>query len=142
MLVSAARISRTIVAAALAVGMTAGIAAATAAQAAPARKLPVVYQGMAIWSGPKVRPHTLVLGADTEVSVLSWSHWNNSSAEGRGKFVACPGAQGPCVHYEATLTLTHVKSHAGIRYFATLKLAGKHHKTRWLTMRGGSWFWL
>jgi len=142
MLVSAARISRTIAAAALAVGMTAGIATATAAQAAPARKLPVVYQGMAVWTGPRVRPHLLVLGADTEVSDLSWPRWNQTSAVGKGKFDACAGAAGPCVAYKATLTLTHVKSHAGTRYFATLKLTGKHHKTRWLTMRGGSWFWL
>jgi|HubBroStandDraft_3_1064219.scaffolds.fasta_scaffold157758_2 hypothetical protein len=141
MVVSAARISRTIVAAALAVGMTAGLATATAAQAAPARRPPVVYQGMAIWFHPRVRPRELVLGADAAVTHLSWSHWNNSRAEGRGRYLACAGAAGPCVNDAATLTLTHVRKHSGTRYFATLKLALKHHKTRWLTMRGGTWRW-
>jgi hypothetical protein len=137
--ISAVRVRTAIVTIALVAGLSVGGASALAA---PAHKLPVVYQGMAIWSGPAVRPHNLVLGADTEVSHLSWSHWTNSRAVGRGKFLACAGAQGPCVRYKATLTLTHVKKHRGIRYFATLKLTGKHHKTRWLVMRSGSWFWL
>ncbi len=141
MLLSPARNKMAFVAGALAASMAAGLASAATAQAAPARRLPVVYQGMAIWSGPRVRPHELVLGADAAVTHLSWSHWSNSSAEGRGRYLACAGAAGPCVAYAATLTLTHVKKHSGTRYFATMKLAARHHKTRWLTMHGGSWRW-
>jgi hypothetical protein len=141
MLLSAARIRSAFAAGALAASLAAGLATAATAQAAPARRLPVVYQGMAIWFHPRVRPRELVLGADAAVTGLSWSHWKNSSAEGRGKYLACSGAAGPCVAYPATLTLTHVKTHSGTRYFATLKLASKHHKTRWLTMHGGSWRW-
>jgi hypothetical protein len=140
MLFSAARIRAAIVSGALAAAVVAGTAAT--AQAAPAHRLPVVYQGMAIWSAPSVRPHTLGLGADTEVSRLSWTHWNNSSAVGHGRFVACAGADGPCLKYTATLRLTHVKIHRGTRYFATLRLTGRHHKTLWLVMRSGTWFFL
>jgi hypothetical protein len=115
------------------------IGVASAAPTAPARKVPVVYQGMGHWSGPSVRPHHLLLGADTDVSRLTWSSWKQGVARGHGRYLACAGAQGPCVHYWGHLRLTHVKVHNGKRYFATLRLSSKGHRTRWLVMRSGSW---
>jgi hypothetical protein len=124
---------------ALAAILSAGTA--FAAPAASTGRLPVVYQGAGgSWESPAVRPHTTLLGADYDVGKLSWSRWTARSAHGEGKLVDCAGAGGPCTTYRAGMTLFDVKTHHRTRYFATMKITGKGHKTRWLVMsRGGSW---
>jgi hypothetical protein len=119
----------------------AGASAASAASAAPAERTPVMYtQGMGPpWAGPARRPHSFVLGADFGISKVSWSAWTNSGASGKGRLLGCAGAQGPCVKYLAAITLRVVKVHHGTRYFATMKITGKRHKTLHLVMRGGLW---
>ena len=41
--------------------------------------------------------------------------------------------------YLATVTLSRVKVHDHTRYFAAMKITGKHRKTVHLVMRGGLW---
>jgi hypothetical protein len=127
------------VAAAVTVFLGSGLAYAGATDVASAKHLPVVYQGMAIWSDPSVRPHVLVLGADYDVAGLKWKDWRSHSASGHGRLDDCAGASGPCTKYRAVLTLTDVKLHHHRPYFAALKITGKHHRTRLLVMRGGIW---
>jgi hypothetical protein len=143
MLVSAARLRVTFVAAALAASLTAGVATATTAQAAPARKLPVAYlgSGAGSWGQPSVRPHAFLLGADWTISKLRWADWRQGSASGHGEYLACAGAAGPCTKFWAGLTLTHVRVHRGTRYFATMKITGKHRRTQWLVMNTRLGWW-
>jgi hypothetical protein len=123
---------------ALAATMSAG--AAATAQTASASALPVVYAGgQGPWDNLGVRPHVILLGADYDVQKLSWSRWTARSAHGDGKLLDCAGAGGPCVKYRAGMTLSHVKTHHGTQYFATMKITGKGRKTRWLVMSHGSW---
>jgi hypothetical protein len=113
---------------------------ASAAPAAPAERTPVMYSGMGTaWTNPARRPHSFVLGADFEVVKMSWSQWTNTGAFGRGHLVACAGAAGPCAKFVAGVTLSTVKTHDGTRYFASMKLTGKHRKTQRLKMHDGSW---
>jgi hypothetical protein len=123
---------------ALAATMSAGTAAT--AQTASPDTLPVVYAGgQGPWDNLGVQPHLILLGADYDVQKLSWSGWTARSAHGDGKLVDCAGAAGPCIKYRAGMTLSDVKTHHGTRYFATMKITGKGHKTRRLVMSHGSW---
>lgn len=116
---------------------------ASRAASAPARSvtsLPVIYSGMGgTWANASVRPRLFVLGALYYMESMSWSRWTDSGALGHGKQIACAGAAGPCDNYRVTITLTHVARHDGRRYYATMKIAGKRHKTYWLVMRDGWW---
>ncbi len=127
-----------IIAAATAIVALTGCAGTAAA--APASRTPVMYSGMATpWTNPARRPHSFVLGADFEVVKTNWSRWTNTSAFGHGHLIACAGAAGPCVKFVAGITLTVVKTHDGTKYFASMKLTGKHHKTQHLEMHDGAW---
>jgi hypothetical protein len=110
------------------------------ASAAPSSRTPVMYSGMGTaWTNAARRPHSFVLGADFEIVKTNWSRWTNTGAFGHGHLIACAGAEGPCVKFVAGITLTVVKTHDGTRYFASMKLTGKHHKTQKLKMKDGSW---
>ncbi len=122
------------------IALVAPAACATAASGASMAKTPVMYSGMGTpWANAARRPHTFVLGADFEVKKTSWSRWNSTGAFGYGHLVACAGARGPCVRFLAGVTLSHVRKHDGTRYFATMKLTGKHRRTQILKMRDGAW---
>jgi hypothetical protein len=118
-------------------------AVAHARTAAQARWLPGLYLGSmgGNWhGGPFVRPSELFLGADWTVSKLRWTFWNRRHAEGRGYWVACGGAGGPCDMYWATMAASHVSEHDGSRYFAIMKVTGRHQPVQWLVMdRFGNW---
>jgi hypothetical protein len=95
------------------------------AQAAPhAPELPGIYLGLGAgpWYGPKVRPRTLLLGADWTVTRIRWTDWTRQHADGRGYYVACRGAGGPCDDFWAVIRVTHVREHRGARYFAIMKI--------------------
>jgi hypothetical protein len=99
-----------------------------------------MYSAMASpWASAARRPHSLTLGADFGVNKMSWSRWTGTGAFGYGHLVACAGAAGPCVRFRAGVTLSYVRTHDGTRYFATMKLTGKGHRTQILKMRDGSW---
>ena len=123
---------------AVAATMSAGTAAA--ARTASAGAVPVVYNGGGgSWDSLGVRPPVIVLGADYDVQKLSWSRWTARSAHGAGELLDCAGVGGPCIRYRAGMTLFDVKTHHGTRYFATMKITGNGHKTRWLVMSHGGW---
>jgi hypothetical protein len=133
-------LARRAITAAAAIALVAS-ATEAGAWAAPAERTPVMYtQGMGpAWGGPARRPHAFTLGADFGVSKMRWSRWTNSGAGGRGHLLGCAGAQGPCVKYLASVTLSRVKVHDHTRYFAAMKITGKHRKTVHLVMRDGLW---
>ena len=131
----------------LALAAAAVVAAAAPAQAAPAvsaRKLPVAYLGAMAgpWGSPSVRPRTFLLGADWTISRIKWSSWTQRSAAGHGNYLACAGAMGPCTKFYAGITLTVVKVHRGTRYFADMKITGKHRKTMYLVMNSKLGWWV
>jgi|HubBroStandDraft_5_1064220.scaffolds.fasta_scaffold419352_2 hypothetical protein len=128
------------VAAVLSVGLGLAPAGAVAATSAPAVPLPVLYSGMGgTWAHAAVRPRLFVLGADYYMEYMKWSRWTGKRALGYGKQIACAGAAGPCDNYRVTITLTHVRRHAGRGYYSTMRIAGRHHRTYWLVMRDGFW---
>src|SRR5207253_1325425 len=92
--------------------------------AARVRRLPGVYLGAGSgpWSGPKIRPRELLLGADFTIDRIRWKRWTRRHANGRGHLLACQGAGGPCVHFWGRLRVWHVRKHRGHRYFAILKM--------------------
>jgi hypothetical protein len=127
-------------AAVVVIALVAPVACTTAASGAPMTKTPVMYSGMGTpWTNAARRPHSFVLGADFEVKKMSWSRWNSTGAFGYGHLVACAGARGPCVRFLAGVTLSHVRRHDGTRYFATMKLTGRHRRTQILKMMDGAW---
>jgi hypothetical protein len=151
MSVTAARIRTAVLAGALTVGLS--VAAVAPAQAAPgapaagapaaaARKLPVAYLGNmdGPWGRPSVRPREFFLGADWVISRMKWSSWTQRRAAGHGTYDACAGAAGPCTKFYAGITLTVVKVHHGTRYFAHMKITGKHRKAMYLVM-STKWGW-
>lgn len=107
-------------------------------------ELPGIYLGIGDgpWYGPKVRPRALLLGADWTVTRIRWADWTQQHADGRGYYVACAGAGGPCDDFWAVIQVTHVREHHGARYFAIMKITGRHHRVEWLVMstQQGSWF--
>jgi hypothetical protein len=110
--------------------------------AAHARWLPGLYLGSMAgeWYGPSVRPSELLLGADWTIGKLRWAVWNRRDAEGRGYWVACAGAGGPCDMFWADIAASHVSDHDGSRYFAVMKVTGRHHRVEWLVMnKFGVW---
>jgi len=142
---AAARIRTALSTLALAAGVVAAAAApAQAATAVSARKLPVAYLGAMAgpWGSPSVRPHTFLLGADYTISKMKWSSWTQHSATGHGSYLACAGAMGPCVKFSAGITLTVVKVHSGTRYFADMKITGKHRKAIYLVMSSKLGWWV
>jgi hypothetical protein len=145
MSVTAARIRTAVLAAALTAGLSAAaVVPAQAAPSAPARKLPVAYLGgmAGPWGSPSVRPREFFLGADWVISRMKWSRWTQRSAAGHGTYDACAGAGGPCTKFYAGITLTVVKVHRGTRYFAHMKITGKHHKTMYLVMNSKLGWWV
>jgi hypothetical protein len=113
-----------------------------AQEAAHAGWLPGLYLGSMAgeWYGPSVRPSELLLGADWTISKLRWTVWNRREAEGRGYWVACGGAGGPCDMFWATIAASHVSEHDGSRYFAIMKVTGRHQQVQWLVMdKFGCW---
>ncbi len=115
----------------------------TPVTATRASKLPGIYLGAMAgpWNGPSVRPSELLLGADWTISKLRWTAWNQRSAEGRGLWVACSGASGPCDKFWAAITVSQVHEHDGARYFAIMRLAGRHHRVIWLVMNTAQGWW-
>ena len=114
-------------------GLGAAAHARTARAATPARVLPGVYLGAMAgpWAGPKVRPRTLLLGADWTVEKLRWADWTQQHADGRGYVLDCQGGGGPCEHFWAAIRTWHVQEHHGARYFAIMTITGRHgHVTR------------
>jgi hypothetical protein len=120
--------------AALALG---GMAATTAATAAPAstaaptaaaKHLPVLYGSMGgRWHSNGVRPYAIGLGADWVINKMSWFRWNGSSAYGSGKEVT--GGYGnngkPFTdRWWVRITLTDVKYHHGRPYYDHMKMVG------------------
>jgi hypothetical protein len=145
MRISAARIRTAVLTTALTAGLCAAAAGpAKAAPSAPARKLPVVYLGgmAGPWGSPSVRPHEFFLGADWVISRLKWSSWTQRSATGHGTYDACAGANGPCTKFYAGVTVSVVKVHRGKRYFADMKITGKHRKTMYLVMSSKLGWWV
>jgi hypothetical protein len=53
----------------------------------------------------------------------------------------CAGAGGPCDYYRAAITVMHVRTHRGARYFATMKITGRHHHALWLVMNNQVGWW-
>lgn len=111
--------------------------------AVPAGRLPGLYLGLMAgpWYGPVVRPRTLLLGADWSVGFLRWTQWSRWRADGRGLYGSCQGAGGPCDYFWATIAASHVRVHNGRRYFAVMKITGRHERVEWLVMNAtmGSW---
>jgi hypothetical protein len=145
MSVITARIRTAVLAGALTAGLcVATVAPAQAAPAAPARRLPVAYLGgmAGPWGSPSVRPRNFFLGADWVISKLKWSSWTQRSAAGHGTYDACAGAAGPCTKFYAGITLTVVKTHHGTRYFADMKITGKHRKAMYLVMNTKLGWWV
>lgn len=97
-------------------------------------KLPGLYLGAGAgpWSGPKIRPKTLFLGADWNILKLHWTTWNARRAGGRGFYDACAGPAGgpPCVKFWGTVTATRVQRHHGHKYFAIMKVVGTRRQVR------------
>lgn len=120
--------------------------------AARAPKLPGVYLGGGDgpWVGPKVRPHALFLGADFSIMRLRWTDWKKQRADGRGHWIACQGAGGPCQRFWAVIRVTHVQKHHGACYFAIMKVTGKHGqvingkhgRVIWMVMDPRFGFWV
>jgi hypothetical protein len=113
------------------------------ANATSTRKLPGAYLGAMAgqWAGPKIRPRYFDLGADWSVYLLKWAGWGQDAADGHGRYIESAGAGCPCTRYWATIALTHVKDHDGIRYFATMKITGEHRKALWLVMNTSLGWW-
>ena len=113
-----------------------GMAATTAASAAPvstiaptaaAKHLPVLYAAMGqAWYSNGVRPRSIALGALWTVRKMSWSHWNSSSAYGSGKEVTGGyDSKGQFTYrWWVRITLTDVKYHNGRPYYAKMKMVG------------------
>lgn len=108
-----------------------------------ARRLPGIYLGAGAgpWAGPKVRPRTLLLGADWTLGKLRWTDWSLRHADGRGYYVACQGAAGPCDKFWATIAASDVRDHAGSRYFAVMKLTRRNGHIIWLVMNTKLGWW-
>ncbi|HYK32042.1 MAG TPA: hypothetical protein VEV63_08770 [Streptosporangiaceae bacterium] len=117
--------------------------ARTALLAAHARRPPGIYLGAMAgpWYGPSVRPSSLPLGADWSIDRLRWTHWSRRRADGRGYFVACQGADGPCDNFWVTIAASHVLRHDGRRYFALMKITGRHQRVEWLVMNTTVGWW-
>lgn len=143
--------TRRAVAAGVLVAAVAGCAAGHArvadvrgpAVAAQARRFPGMYLGLGAgpWAGPKVRPSALLLGADWTVGKLRWTDWSRRHADGRGYYVACQGAGGPCDRFWAAIAANHVRDHDGSRHFAIMKITGRHQRVRWLVMNTKLGWW-
>lgn len=104
--------------------------------------LPGLYLGSMAgdWYGPSVRPGELLPGADWSIGKLRWTVWNRRHADGRGYWVACQGAGGPCDMFWATIAASHVSEHDGGRYFAIMKVSGRHQRVEWLVMNKLGWW--
>ena len=121
-------------------GRSAAVAHATAD--AHAARLPGLYLGSMAgeWYGPVVRPRELLLGADWTIGKLRWTEWNRRDAQGRGYWVACAGAGGPCEMFWATIAASDVREHDGSWYFAIMKVTGGRQRVGWLVMnKFGCW---
>jgi hypothetical protein len=120
-----------------------GPAHARQANATSTRERPGAYLGAMAgrWAGLRIRPRYFDLGADWSIYLLKWGDWGQDAADGHGRYIESAGAGCPCTRYWAAITLTHVKDHDGIRYFATMKIAGKHRKTLWLVMNTNLGLW-
>lgn len=136
-------VSATLAVVAASAGCTAGTTAGTIRAATHARtpavvtharKLPGIYLGAMAgpWYGPSVRPTSVLLGADWNISKLRWTAWNSRRAVGRGFYDACTGPAGgpPCDKFWATITATDVQNHDGARYFAIMKIVGKQRQVK------------
>ena len=117
--------------------------ARTPRAAARVRGLPGIYLGAMAgpWYGPAVRPSSLPLGADWSIGRLRWTHWSQRRADGRGHYVACQGAGGPCDSFWVTIAASHVREHDGHRYFAIMKITGRHQRAGWLVMNTELGWW-
>jgi hypothetical protein len=110
------------------VGTAATVIGVTAA--ASAQPLPVAYgfDGASGWQHGQVRPHDIYFGAGGSLLVrgLTWSNWAQGSAVAHGVRWAddCTPtcAAGTYAKSRATLTLSAVLVHAGLRYFSKLTL--------------------
>jgi hypothetical protein len=119
------------------------VQARTPQAAAQARRLPGASLGLMAgpWAGPAVRPSALLLGADWTVQRLRWTDWSRRHADGRGYYVACTGAHGPCDRFWAAIAASQVRDHDGRRYFAVMTITGRHQRIQWLTMNAKLGWW-
>jgi hypothetical protein len=128
--------------AALGLGLGLGASAASAASAAATVKPVVIYNDSNGWATPTVKPSHIYIGEGGAPIVykLKWSHWTITAyATGtlNEQRAGCttPTYLCPTVNYPVGVTLQHVKTHDGTRYFATMKWSwyagGKHH-VQWL----------
>ncbi len=101
--------------------------------ASSAQTPPVVYgfDGSSGWQHGQVKPQVIDFGAGGSLFVrgLRWAGWSQENAVGRGVRWAdsCTPdcASGNYLKSPATLTLSGVKVHAGLRYFSRLAVQWK-----------------
>jgi hypothetical protein len=101
-----------------------------------------VYLGLGDgpWTGPKVRPSALPLGADWNIEKVRWADWTQGHADGRGYLVSCASAGGPCQRYWTRIHAVRVQRHRGHRYFDVMELTHGHGRVSFLVMdREGAW---
>ncbi len=108
-----------------------------------AQQLPGIYLGAMAgpWYGPSVRPRTMLLGADWTVGRIQWTDWTWRHADGRGYYVACQGAGGPCDNFWASIRVTHIQEHHGARYFAIMNITSGRGQVIRLVMNTELGWW-
>lgn len=113
-------------------------------QAVGAHRLPGVYLGAmdGPWHGPKVRPRALLLGADWTFARLRWRDWTSRHANGRGYWISCQSANGPCHNFWARVRVWRVQEHHDARYFARMKVTGRHGQVIRLVMSIKRGYWV
>jgi hypothetical protein len=112
-------------------------------RAAQAR-LPVAYNGVDGWSGGRVRLRVLYVGGtQTFVRTPRWARWTGAVAVSHGTLWVddcrpdC--AAGQFRRYPATVTLTRVAGHGGIRFFSRMSLRYEHGRPRDYRFRWGTY---
>jgi hypothetical protein len=115
----------------------------TAASSAATPPVAYGFDGSSGWQHGTVRPHDIDFGAGGSLFIrgLRWAGWSQRSAVGHGVRWAdtCTPdcASGGYVKSRATLTLSGILVHAGLRYFSRMtmrwKSGGRMHEAvfRW-----------
>jgi|RhiMetdeSRZDD1v2_1073273.scaffolds.fasta_scaffold120662_3 hypothetical protein len=129
------RIILTAIATAIALGGSLQLASPASASTRP--YVYGVYPSSAVhsWHNPSIRPPYVNFGTDSslEYRSMSWWHWNNTSAYGRGTRWSntcnptC--AAGNYAKHPGSITLWRVRWHNGHRYYTRMTL-------RWTTRHG------
>ncbi|HUC60271.1 MAG TPA: hypothetical protein VMA95_22930 [Streptosporangiaceae bacterium] len=103
----------------------------TAASSAQVPPVAYGFDGSSGWQHGHVKPHDIGFGAGGSLFVrgMSWADWSQRTAVGHGVRWAdscipdC--ASGHYVKVRATLTLSGIKVHSGLRYFSKLTMQWK-----------------